>query len=167
MMGVAIWLTALRNLFNPRVWTLAIGVLSAFLLYGVFYGGNVLIEKLKPFGIQQTSESTIYSLISSHPIELQIVILALDAVGFELYFRGTLQKRLALSLKNKAILGVFLAAFIDSAIHLISLNLLWVITTFVADSVWGLTYFYTKDLSSSIASHFIWDVAIFVIAPIK
>jgi uncharacterized protein len=167
MIGVTAWLTRIRNLFNPKIWSLAIGVLSAFLLYGVFYGGNVMIEKLKPFGIQQTSEGAIYSLISSHAIELQIIILALDAVGFELYFRGTLQKRLALSLGNKALLGVFLAAFIDSAFHLISFNLLWVITTFIADSVWGLTYFYTKDLSSSIVSHFVWDVAIFVIAPIK
>jgi membrane protease YdiL (CAAX protease family) len=167
MIGVALWLTEYSRLFRPTLRNLSIGILAAFALYGVFYGGNALIQSLKPLGIQTSNESAIYSLISSHQIALQIVILALDAVGFESYFRGTLQNRLAMSLKSKPVASVFLAAFVDSAIHLVSLNPLWVITTFVADSVWGLTYFYTKDLSSSIASHFLWDVVIFVFLPIS
>lgn len=167
MVFVAIWLTKYRDLFKPKPWTIAVGIISAALLYGIFYEGNTLIADIKPLGIGQTSEGSIYGLISSHQIELQILILALDAIGFESYFRGTLQNRLALSMGNKAILSVFLSALVDASFHLISLNPLWVITTFIADSVWGLTYFYTKDLSSSMLSHFIWDLGIFVINPIK
>jgi uncharacterized protein len=167
MIGVALWLTNYSKLFHPTVKTLVIGIVSALALYAIFYGGNLFIQSVKPLGIQATSESEIYALISSHQIPLQILILALDAIGFESYFRGTLQNRFAMSLNTKALASVFLTALVDSAIHIVSLNPLWVITTFIADSVWGLTYFYTKDLSSSIASHFIWDLAIFVISPIK
>jgi uncharacterized protein len=167
MIFVALWLADLRSLFRPSALTVGLGILSALLLYAVFFGGNILIQNLKPLGIQQTSESAIYALISSHEIVIQILILILDAIGFEAYFRGNLQNFLAERLSKDSVAIVFLPALIDAAIHTISLNPLWVITTFIADSVWGLTYFYTKDLSSSIISHFAWDVAIFVIFPIK
>jgi membrane protease YdiL (CAAX protease family) len=166
MMGVTLSLTKFTKLFRTKLWTLGLGASTAGVLYGVFYAGNSLIQQFKPLGIQASSESAIYSLISSHPIELQIAILAFDAIGFEFYFRGNLQNRFTEALQ-RPIAGIFLSAFFDACIHLISLNPLWVITTFIADSVWGVTYYSTKDLSSSIASHFIWDLAIFVAYPIR
>ena len=51
-------------------------------------------------------------------------------------------------------------------LHIITLNPLWVVTTFIADSVWGLTYYYSKDLTSSVTSHFVWDLVIFILLPI-
>ncbi len=96
------------------------------------------------------------------------MILGLDAVGFESYFRGTLQRYLSGGVgTRRGAAAVPIAALTDAAIHIISLNPLWVIRTFIADSSWGITYLYTKDLTSSTLSHFIWDLVIFVIAPIK
>ena len=57
-------------------------------------------------------------------------------------------------------------ALFDSFLHLATLNPLWVATTFVADLAWGLNYYYRRDLYSNIGSHFLWDLAIFVVRPI-
>ena len=62
--------------------------------------------------------------------------------------------------------AVFLVAVIDAAIHISTLNPLFPATVIVADSVWGLNFYFTKDLYSNIASHFLWDVLIFIIIPI-
>ena len=157
----------LSPLRRPAVAPLRItaGVASAFLLYGIFYLGNAGISVLHPLGIGAASESAIYSLIASpqNPLTKQIGILFLDSVGYEGYFRGTIQSRLQKKMGTKAILIVALA---DAAIHAVTLNPLWVATTFVADTVWGATY-RMGGLHTSMASHFAWDLAVFIIAPIR
>jgi len=162
----AYYVTRYRGLFHPSVKTIAIGLLSAGVLYAIFYAGNQGISQIHPLGISQSSESPIYALIASsaNPLYLQVGILAFDAVGYETFFRGVLQGRL----QPKTGLGsVFLVALVDAGIHVITLNPLWVVTTFIADAVWGLTYFYSKDLTSNVTSHFVWDLFIFVLLPIK
>jgi uncharacterized protein len=168
MLLVTFWLTRYKSLFKPSLRSVGIGVFSSAILYGIFYAGNDFIKIYRPLGISSSGEASIYSTIGSHPLYLQIVILMLDALCFESYFRGNLQSFFSNRIANQKarVAGVFLAAFCDSMIHIISLNPLWVVTTFVADSVWGLTYYYTKDLGSSMASHLIWDIVIFIIAPI-
>ena len=166
MIVVTFLLTRYRNLFRPSLSSLAVGVLSAVLLYLVFYAGNLAIGVALLPGLGTPSENQVYSLIASpsNPLYIQVAVLAFDAVGYESFFRGVLVRRSASSLGPGSI---FLAAAIDSVIHLLSLNPIWVVTTFIADSIWGLTYYYTgKSLSSSVTSHFLWDIAIFVVAPI-
>lgn len=170
MLLVSLWLTRFRGLYKPRPKNLIAGVCSAILLYFVFYGGNYLITTIKPLGLSASSETSIYGTISTHALPLQLAILLLDALGFESYFRGTLQNFFAFKISGQRggrLGSVFLTALCDCLIHVISFNLLWVVTTFIADSVWGLTYYYTKDLSSSMTSHLIWDIVIFILVPIR
>lgn len=151
---------------KPAFRTFAIGLLSAAMLYFVFYGGNLAIAKFGFPGVSGPIGSSIYSLIASpsNPLALQVGVLAFDAVGYESYFRGTLQTELQPTLGPSA---AALVALLDAALHLVTGNLLWVATTFVADSVWGLTYYFGKDTSASLTSHFLWDIAIFMIRPIR
>ena len=156
------------NLRLPRLSArnLLIGLLSAAILYLIFYAGNLAITRVGFPGNASSGESSIYTLIASpsNPLPLQISILAFDAAGFELFFRGTLQVRLQ---QRVGIGAAPVTALIDAGLHLVALNPLWVATTFVADLVWGLTYYYGRDLSTSLTSHFVWDVAIFIISPIR
>ena len=165
MVVVAVASGEYRRLFAPKPQTIALGLASAAGLYLLFAVGNQAILALHPFGIGTEAERSIYGLIASSGNSrlVQVLVLAFDSVGFESYFRGTLQKRLTQRLGVGAALAV---AAVDASIHLASFNLLWVATTFVADLVWGLTYYRTRDLSSSMLSHFVWDVAIFIVAPI-
>ncbi len=161
-------LTRYSGLFRPRWRNLIVGVISAGGLYGLFLIGNYGIKALHPLGISSSSETSIYSLIASHSLFLQIAILVLDALGYESYFRGSLQNYfLARKGRSLAIGAVFASAFVDALIHLVTFNPLWVITTFIVDSVWGVTYYYAQDLSASVASHLVWDVMIFILFPIK
>ncbi|MFI5419871.1 MAG: type II CAAX prenyl endopeptidase Rce1 family protein [Nitrososphaerales archaeon] len=140
-----------------------VGIVTAVLLYFVFYLGNYAVTHLNLLGIGANNEQTIYGLFSGVPLPLLIIVLALDAIGFEYYFRGNLQNLFA---KRIGIGAVFLVAIIDAVIHISTLNPLFPATVIVADSIWGLNYYFTKDLYSNIASHFLWDLLIFVVLPI-
>lgn len=151
-----------------RAWApreVAVGVASAVILYAVFYAGNAGIHYFNLPGVGSAQQTSIYSLIASpsNPLALQLGVLLFDAAGYESYFRGTLQESL------RARLGVGAApavALLDAGLHLATLNLLWVATTFVADLAWGITYHFGKGAPSSFTSHLVWDVAIFLIRPI-
>jgi membrane protease YdiL (CAAX protease family) len=165
-MLIASYSMGLRLRRGPAARSVCMGVLSAVLLYGVFYAGNSGINALHPFGLNSSDENSIYSLISGAggTPYVSAVVLLFDSVGYESYFRGTLQKRAAGSIGPFSAAAV---AAIDAGIHVITLNPLWVVTTFVADLVWGLTYYFSKDLAAPFASHLLWDIAIFVLFPIR
>ena len=152
------------SLFKPSWRTLAIGASSAIILYLIFVGGNELVRTVSPLGVNASNENSIYSLFASTPIALRVVVFILDAFGFETYFRGVLQPIFA---KKIGIGSAFVVALIDASIHISSLNPLFVVTTFIADSVWGLNYHFSKELSSNIASHLLWDMLIFIVIPIS
>lgn len=155
---------AIRRRPVPSVASLLLGAASAAVLYLVFLGGNAGISAFPSLGLKASSEASIYSLVSSpsDPRYLELVLLMFDAVGYETFFRGFLQREL----KPRMGLGAAPAvALFDAALHIATLNPLWVATTFVADLCWGLTY-HAKGLASSTASHFIWDVAVFILFPI-
>jgi membrane protease YdiL (CAAX protease family) len=170
MIVVSVWLTRYKHMFKLSWISILVGFASAAALYLIFLGGNIAIKDFGPaVGIHASSELSIYGTIGSHPMSLQVLILIFDAIGFESYFRGTLQNFVKSRLKSERgkFIAIFIAAFADSVIHIASLNALWIITTFIADSVWGATYYYSKDLGSSMTSHLVWDILIFIVAPIK
>lgn len=165
MAAVAVASGGLRGRFAPKPWTIAAGLASAAGLYLLFVVGNQTLVAYHPFGIGPQAENVIYSLIASpsNPLPVQVLVLAFDAVGFESYFRGTLQ---AWMQPRLGVAAPFAVAAVDALVHVASFNPLWVATTFIADSAWGLTYYRTRDLASSMTSHFVWDLAIFIIRPI-
>ncbi|MGA2666455.1 MAG: type II CAAX endopeptidase family protein [Nitrososphaerales archaeon] len=165
MIGATYLVTRYRGLFRPSGRSLAFGLATAVALYALFYLGNAGVTALRPFGMNPGSETSIYSLIASpsNPLYLQVGVLAFDAVGYESFFRGVLLTRLS---RRTGVGSVFIVALLDAALHIVTMNPLWVATTFVADSVWGVTYYRTRDLTSSVTSHFVWDIVIFLLLPI-
>ncbi len=166
MMLVAYLSRRFRGPVRPRAFSLVVGAGSAFLLYLVFQGGAWLVATVHPFGITSASEASIYSLIASpsNPLYLQVAVLLFDSVGYELYFRGVLQRRLAPRLGGMAAPAV---AAVDALLHIATMNPLWVGATFVTDTVWGLTYRYGRGTQASLTSHFAWDLAIFILRPVS
>jgi len=149
------------------VWrSVVLGLGSAGLLYGIFYVGAWAVSTFHPFGVTAAAETSIYSLIASpsNPVYLQGAVLIFDSAGYEGFFRGVLQQRLSPRLGVMAAPAVALR---DAALHVATLNPLWVGATFVTDLVWGVTYHYCGGKQSSFTSHLVWDIAIFVLRPIK
>lgn len=165
MLAAAYALGALRPPKSLRVPALAAGVASAVALYLLFYLGAAAIDAFHPLGITSASESSIYSLISSpsNPLPLQVGLLLFDAAGYESFFRGVLQSRLSTRMGVGAAPAV---ALLDAALHVVTLNPVWVGATFVTDLVWGLTYHYGRGTQASFTSHFLWDLAIFILRPV-
>lgn len=151
---------------RPMARSVALGIASAALLYGVFYAGAWAISSFHPLGITSAAETSIYSLISSpgNPLPLQVAVLFFDSAGYEAFFRGVLQQRLR---ARFGVLAAPMVAGLDAGLHIATLNPLWVGATFVTDLVWGLTYHYGRGKQSSFTSHFLWDLAIFIVRPVK
>jgi membrane protease YdiL (CAAX protease family) len=150
---------------QPRVRSVVLGLVSAALLYSIFYGGAWLVSTYHPFGITSASETSIYSLISSpaNSVYLQAGVLLFDSAGYESFFRGVLQRRLR---PRFGVMAAPAVASLDAMLHVATLNPLWVGATFVTDLLWGVTYHY-GGTQSSFTSHFVWDIAIFLLRPIK
>ena len=166
MVATAYSVGALRPPPGPKYASIAIGVGTAALLYLVFVAGGALVDSLHPFGMTSASESSIYSLVASpsNPTSIQVLLLLFDSAGYESFFRGVLQKRLT---GRVGIAAVPAVALFDACLHILTFNPLWVGATFVTDLVWGLTFHYGKGTTASFTSHFIWDLAIFVVRPIS
>jgi membrane protease YdiL (CAAX protease family) len=164
MIGVSYAQSALMTR-QPRPRSVALGLASAVLLYGIFYGGAWLVSTYHPLGITSASETSIYSLISSpaNPVYLQAAVLLFDSAGYESFFRGVLQRRLR---PRFGIMAAPAVAAFDAVLHVATLNPLWVGATFVTDLIWGVTYHY-GGTQSSFTSHFVWDIAIFILRPIR
>ena len=150
-------------LFKWGTWRLAMAVGFAIALYWVFYLGNFAITNFHLLGMNLSNEQGIYGLFKNTQTPILVIVFLLDAIGFESYFRGNLQRIFAARL---GLGSVFAAAAVDALIHFSTFNPLFPATTFVADSIWGLNYRFTKDLYSAIACHFLWDVMIFILLPI-
>jgi len=150
---------------HPRLGPVALGLVSAAILYSIFYGGAWLVSTYHPFGISSASEASIYSLISSpaNPVYLQAAVLLFDSAGYESYFRGVLQRRLR---PRFGVMAAPVVASLDAVLHVATLNPLWVGATFVTDLLWGVTYHY-GGTQASFTSHFVWDIAIFILRPVR
>jgi len=150
---------------RPSANQLFVGVISGAALYGVFFAGNAGINALHPFGLSSSNESSIYSLIAgSGTPYLSAVVLLFDSVGYETFFRGTLQARITGRLGPLSAPAV---AALDASIHVVTGNPLWVATTFVADLAWGMTYYFSRSLAAPFTSHFLWDLTIFIFLPVR
>ncbi len=165
MLSVAYSLGAISKPARLNGSAIGFGLATAGVLYLVFYAGGWAVDTFHPFGITSASEASVYSLIASpsNPLYLQVALLLFDSAGFEAFFRGALQSRLQAKIGPAAAPAV---ALVDACIHVVTLNPIWVGGTFLTDLVWGLTYYYGKGLQGSFASHFVWDIAIFIVRPV-
>jgi membrane protease YdiL (CAAX protease family) len=152
-----------RGLSRPSALHIIIAVVVAILLYLVFVAGNLGVRAFPVSGLSAAGEQSIYGLFNNVPVPLLVIVLILDAFGFESYFRGHILSEFS---QKIGVWSVFAAAAIDASIHISTLNPLFPATTFVADSVWGFYYYKTRDLSSTILCHFFWDIMIFILIPI-
>jgi membrane protease YdiL (CAAX protease family) len=103
---------------------------------------------------------TVQALLSKHTVSdllLNIVCIAgLAAVGEELLFRGIAQRLLIKLFKNPWV-GIIVAAFLFSAMHLQFYGFL---PRFVLGILLGVIYWYSGSLWTSILAHFIYDGAL-------
>ena len=138
------------------------GVLSAVLLYGFFYVG-FQVTRSNP--MLSEGVSRVYELRSSVPSILIGSILVFPiGPGEEIYWRGLIQRRFAARLGANA--GFMTATAAYALVHLPTLNPPLILTAFIGGLVWGYLYRRTGSLVPAVISHVLWDLLIFVVAPL-
>lgn len=141
-----------------------IGILTAALLWGIFWTGDKISSVI--FGFARPQVEMIYSIKGgTSPVLLSLLLLLLIGPAEELFWRGYIQKTIS-GLRGSNT-GFAVTALIYSAVHLPSMNFMLVMAAMTAGIVWGLMYrFFPERLPAIIISHALWDAAVFVWFPI-
>jgi len=151
----------LRFSFSWR--NIGIGLVSAALLYLIFWAGKAGSSALLPFAEEQVG--AIYGKGEGTSTWI-IALLLLFVTGpcEEIYWRGFLQRQLALRLGGFS--GWLLAAMLYAGVHIWSGNFMLVCAAGVAGAFWGGMYWRYGDISPLIISHSLWSAFIFAVMPV-
>lgn len=164
-------LVFLALLLKPRLFHLGaptkrhfvVGILSAMVLYLIFYFGNIVSGFLFPFKDQQIS--LIYgNKAQASEILIGILLIFIIGPGEELFWRGFSQNFLAEKLGEWK--GYIIAALLYGAVHATTGNFMIVMAALVCGFFWGFIYKQEKNLWPVIISHALWDITIFILLPV-
>ena len=152
-----------RTLFGLRLTDLPIGVLSATLLYGIFYAGNIILTALFPAA--EAGIKGVYAEKSALPsLEAGIVLLSLTAIAEEVFWRGFVQRLLVKTINVP--IGIVIGVIFYSGVHAWTLNGPLILAAGVAGAFWALQFHLVRRLPSVILSHAIWSTSIFFFFPV-
>jgi hypothetical protein len=163
---VIIALFSKRNIIsfkNIKLKHILLGIISAIVLYFVFYAGNIISGYLFPFKDAQIS--SVYSNKSQgNSLLIGTLLLFIIGPGEEIYWRGFIQSTLMKKFgENK---GYIFATLLYAGVHIITFNFMLVIAALVCGTYWGWIYKNEKSLVPIIISHAIWDFTVFVLFPL-
>ena len=151
----------LLNLGKPKIKHLLIGILSAAILYGIFFIGNNLSSYIIPSKDAQI-ESVYMNRNGTNPLLIFAVLMFVIGPGEEIFWRGFIQKKLTEKYGLKA---VVIAAVLYAAVHVVTLNFMLVMAALVCGLFWGALYYREQSLYHVIVSHALWDVTVFLLLP--
>ena len=141
---------------------IGLGVLSALLLYGVFFVGNFFSRSIFTFagsGIQD-----VYAFkMGASKFRIAILMIFIIGPGEELFWRGFLQRRLQNS--SGKYLGFVLATGIYTMVHVGSGNAMLILAAGVCGLFWGYLYLRYASITLNVISHSLWDVSVFLWLP--
>ena len=140
----------------------ALGLVSAAVLYGIFWTGKLVSEAILPFSGGQISG--IYEKGTGTSMwAIALLLFFVTGPSEELYWRGYLQKNLMMRFGQWQ--GWLLATTIYAAVHIWSLNFMLIGAAAVAGAFWGAMYWRFKNLTPVIISHSVWSAVIFAVFP--
>lgn len=146
-------------------WTdLLLGAAIAAAMWGVFWVGDKLSQLL--FHFARPEVNLIYSMKDGASAwALSALLLLLIGPAEEIFWRGYVQRQLQARLSPNA--GMVVATLIYALVHVGSLNFMLVMASLTAGACWALLYrFCPGRFGAIIASHAIWDAAVFIWFPI-
>ncbi len=138
------------------------GLGAAFILFAVFFIGNVLSRHI--FSFAGGNIDAIYGFKGgAAPLRIMILMALIIGPGEELFWRGFLQKRFSSHCGGWT--GYVLATAIYTGIHAASGNIMLVLAALVCGIFWGFLYLRYGSIVINIISHTVWDIAVFLLFP--
>ena len=155
-----------KNKFRFDWKSILLGVVSAGLLWLIFYIGNYLSTLLFDFAKPQIS--SIYNLrdgTKSAFIALELFLIVGPAEV--IFWQGLVQSKMMS--ERGEIKGFIQTTLIYSVVHLFSFNFMLIMAAMVCGAFWGFMYmiFKPRNLVPLLISHALWDVMVFIVLPIK
>jgi membrane protease YdiL (CAAX protease family) len=140
------------------------GLLSAFILYSIFYIGNIIA----PYIVDESHSQVglIYQMgDSSNKLFIFILLFFITSPGEEIFWRAFLQGGFTKHIG--AFPAFILVSIIYACVHIFSNNAMLVMAAFVAGLYWGLQFLLRKDIVANIVSHAFFSAFIFAVFPIS
>ncbi len=145
--------------------SIALGVGSACVLWGIFYIGNYLSSLLFDFAKPQVS--SIYSLRDgSKGVLIGLELFFIVGPAEVIFWQGLVQSKMMQRLENWK--GFIVTTLIYSLVHIFSFNFMLIMAALVCGTFWGFIYmiFKPRNLVPLLISHALWDVMVFILFPI-
>ncbi len=162
-LSIVFYGSELKRHFRWSIKDLILGVVSAAVLWGVFWLGNFFSTLLFPFAEGQID--TIYGMKTGFNYWIVgILLVCLIGPAEEIFWRGYVQQRL--SEKYSGIVSILIATVVYAFVHISSLNFMLIMAALVCGLFWALLYRYNQNLLTVMVSHALWDVAVFILFPI-
>ena len=150
--------------FSFNIMDIAIGIVSASILWAVFYIGNEISEMLFDFARPQVND--VYAMKEGqNPNKLALVLFFWIAPAEEIFWRGYVQRTLIES-KLGDFKAFILTALIYAVVHIWAFNFMLFMAALVCGVFWGFIYMKNRNLLTVLISHALWDVAVFILFPI-
>lgn len=148
--------------FEPKF--ILIGILSAALLYLVFFGGDIISKYILPFADKQVVG--VYNNKSLlDPAIIGLLLVFIIGPAEEVFWRGFVQDTLAEKFgENK---GWIIASLIYGAVHIVALNFMLFMAALICGFFWGWMFRKYKSVWPGIISHALWDLTIFILIPVR
>jgi len=157
------YLVLLKKDLSTGLWRkIGIGLLSAFLLYLLFFAGNYLFRKW--FNFAGSGIEGVYSFKGDAAgIRIALLMLIVIGPGEELFWRGFLQRKLS-SVTGKWI-GLLLALILYTGVHIFTGNIMLILAALICGLFWGWLYQKYQSMVLNVVSHTVWDIVVFLLLP--
>ena len=162
LLGLGSVLNARGRLFQVTVRAIVVGVLSAVLLYVIFWAGKELSVALFPFASREIGNVYVTKTQLS-PVAIGLLLFFIMGPAEEIYWRGFVQESLNGRLGKTG--GLLLTSGIYALVHIVAFNFMLLVAAAVCGLFWGLLFLREKNLVTVMLSHSLWDVMTFVLFP--
>lgn len=142
---------------------IGLGLLSALVLYGVFWAGNAVSRAVLSSAAKEIG--AVYGFRQDAAIiRIGLLIVFVIGPGEELFWRAFLQRRWQNRLGRPS--GWLLASGFYAAVHIGSGNPMLVLSALVCGLYWGAIYARSRSAILVAISHTVFDLLIFIIFPL-
>jgi membrane protease YdiL (CAAX protease family) len=152
-----------KTIFTFKLSYVLWGIVSATILYFIFWLGGIISTGLFSSAVGEID--AIYAVRERIPIWLMTLLLILIGSSEEIFWRGMAQRIFGKWFGKNP--GWILAAIAYMSIDLWSLNLILIVASLIAGLYWGWLYKRFGSLWPAIISHMLWDLAIFLVFPLR
>jgi membrane protease YdiL (CAAX protease family) len=164
---LAIWalkpvLEQRERLFGMRKRSLFVGIVSAVLLYAIFWVGREISTALFPFASREIGNVYV-TKAQLNPTAIGLLLFFVMGPAEEIYWRGFVQE--TLSGRFGRTTGLLATSATYALVHIFAFNFMLFVAAAVCGLFWGLLYLREGSLVPVMLSHALWDLMTFVLFP--